>query len=80
MISAAAFRWKDDLRLISISADRLVFISYNILGVENASKHPELYRKVLPKYLRWDYRKQLLRKEIKAYGPGIMCFQANYFC
>lgn len=68
-------RWNYSTRDFSSYRDRVVIMSYNILGVENASKHPELYSNVLPKYMRWDYRKQLLRKEIKAYEPGIMCFQ-----
>uniref|UniRef100_A0A5B6YJW6 Endonuclease/exonuclease/phosphatase domain-containing protein n=1 Tax=Davidia involucrata TaxID=16924 RepID=A0A5B6YJW6_DAVIN len=55
--------------------DKVVFVSYNILGVDNVSKHPDLYFNVPPKLLDWDHRKKLLRKEINRYNPSIMCFQ-----
>ncbi|XP_051148131.1 carbon catabolite repressor protein 4 homolog 5 isoform X2 [Andrographis paniculata] len=55
--------------------DKVVIVSYNILGVENATKHPELYSGVSPKYLDWQRRKKLLCKEVKSYQPSIMCFQ-----
>ncbi|KAL9156121.1 hypothetical protein ABFS82_09G052000 [Erythranthe guttata] len=55
--------------------DRVVIVSYNILGVENSTKHPELYRDVSPKYLDWEYRKKILCKEVKGYQPSILCFQ-----
>lgn len=59
-------------------ADRVVFMSYNILGVKNAAAHEDLYRNVSPKYLDWDYRKKLICKEIRKYNPGIMCFQVSF--
>ncbi|KAI5660187.1 hypothetical protein M9H77_28980 [Catharanthus roseus] len=68
-------QWNNSTLDLSSYKDRVIFVSYNILGVENASKHPDLYRKVSPKYMDWDYRKQLLRKEIKDYKAGIMCLQ-----
>lgn len=57
--------------------DRVVIVSYNILGTENAAKHPELYRGVLPKHLDWEYRKKVLYKEVKSYQASILCFQAS---
>ncbi|KAL3512255.1 hypothetical protein ACH5RR_024972 [Cinchona calisaya] len=68
-------RWNYSTRDFSNCKVRVVFMSYNILGVGNAEKHPDLYHNISPKYLDWDYRKQLLHKEIKNYKPGVLCFQ-----
>ncbi|KAM3751046.1 hypothetical protein ACB098_04G079300 [Castanea mollissima] len=57
--------------------DTVVVVSYNILGVENASNHPYLYYKVPPKFLDWDRRKILIREEINRYNASILCFQAR---
>ncbi|KAG5536206.1 hypothetical protein RHGRI_023857 [Rhododendron griersonianum] len=57
--------------------DKVVLVSYNILAVENASKHQDLYSKVPPKYLDWDRRKKLLCEEISRYSASILCFQAS---
>ncbi|XP_012093001.1 carbon catabolite repressor protein 4 homolog 5 isoform X2 [Jatropha curcas] len=59
----------------SAYSDRIVFVSYNILGVENASKHPDLYFKIPPECLEWDRRKELICKEINRYNADILCFQ-----
>lgn len=56
-------------------ADKVVFVSYNILGVENASKHPDLYFKVPRRFLEWDRRKTLIHEEIHHYDASILCFQ-----
>lgn len=58
-------------------ADRVVFVSYNILGVENATNHPDLYYKVPQEFLDWDCRKEQIRLEIAKYNPSILCFQAS---
>lgn len=55
--------------------DKIVLVSYNILGVENASKHPDLYFKVPFKYMKWDHRRAAIRKELSQYDPSILCFQ-----
>ncbi|XP_042520019.1 carbon catabolite repressor protein 4 homolog 5 isoform X2 [Macadamia integrifolia] len=55
--------------------DRVCIVSYNILGVENALKHPYLYPQVRPQFLNWDWRKKLILKELNHYEPGILCFQ-----
>ncbi|KAK1407962.1 hypothetical protein QVD17_39590 [Tagetes erecta] len=55
--------------------DKFVFVSYNILGVENASNHKDLYYNVVPKFLNWEYRRRILCQEIARYSPGILCFQ-----
>ncbi|KAK9105705.1 hypothetical protein Scep_022549 [Stephania cephalantha] len=55
--------------------DKFVVVSYNILGVENALKHPDLYDGVPPRFLEWERRRRLIRKEIKRYSPSILCFQ-----
>ncbi|KAK4361983.1 hypothetical protein RND71_017224 [Anisodus tanguticus] len=68
-------KWIYSTHIVSPHQDRVVFMSYNVLGVENAAHHEDLYRNVSPKYLDWDYRKRLICKEIRDYNPGIMCFQ-----
>ncbi|XP_075107494.1 carbon catabolite repressor protein 4 homolog 5-like isoform X2 [Nicotiana tabacum] len=68
-------KWVYSTHNVSPYQDRVVFMSYNILGVKNAADHEDLYHNVAPKYLDWDYRKRLIRKEIREYNPGIMCFQ-----
>ncbi|KAG5618978.1 hypothetical protein H5410_018802 [Solanum commersonii] len=68
-------KWVYSTHVVSPNQDRVVFMSYNILGVKNAAAHEDLYRNVSPKYLDWDYRKKLICKEIRDYNPGIMCFQ-----
>lgn len=55
--------------------DRFVFVSYNILGVENASNHKDLYVNVLPKFMKWEHRRKVIRNEIARYTPSILCFQ-----
>ncbi|XP_065860714.1 carbon catabolite repressor protein 4 homolog 5 [Euphorbia lathyris] len=55
--------------------DRVVVVSYNILGVENASNHPDLYYKIPPQFLEWNRRKELIGHEINRYNAGIICFQ-----
>ncbi|XP_077253757.1 carbon catabolite repressor protein 4 homolog 5-like isoform X2 [Tasmannia lanceolata] len=55
--------------------DRFVIVSYNILGVGNASNHLDLYDQVLPQNLNWDRRKKLIQKELNLYMPSILCFQ-----
>ncbi|XP_057251107.1 carbon catabolite repressor protein 4 homolog 5 isoform X2 [Beta vulgaris subsp. vulgaris] len=56
--------------------DKLVLVSYNILAVENASKHPHLYLEVPFKYMEWDHRRAAICKELTQYDPSILCFQA----
>ncbi|KAK6148660.1 hypothetical protein DH2020_019572 [Rehmannia glutinosa] len=68
-------KWTYSARDVSNYNDRVVIVSYNILGDENATKHPELYRGVSPKYLDWEYRKKLLCEEVKGYQASILCFQ-----
>lgn len=68
-------RWVLSSRDSSNYRDKVVIVSYNILAVENASKHPDLYFKIPPKYLDWDRRKKLICSEINHYHPGILCFQ-----
>ncbi|KAH0721331.1 hypothetical protein KY290_006326 [Solanum tuberosum] len=68
-------KWVYSTHVVSPNQDRVVFMSYNILGVKNGAAHEDLYRNVSPKYLDWDYRKKLICKEIRDYNPGIMCFQ-----
>ncbi|XP_058091543.1 carbon catabolite repressor protein 4 homolog 5 isoform X2 [Magnolia sinica] len=68
-------RWVFSPRDCSGYKDRFVIVSYNILGVGNASKHVDLYNRVPPQNLNWDWRKKLICKELNLYMPGILCFQ-----
>ncbi|KZV33021.1 carbon catabolite repressor protein 45 [Dorcoceras hygrometricum] len=68
-------KWTNSNHDTSIYRDKIVLVSYNILGVDNATKHPELYRDVSPKHLDWEFRKKLLCKEVTGYQPSILCFQ-----
>ncbi|CAA6665393.1 unnamed protein product [Spirodela intermedia] len=67
--------WVFSSRDFSSCKKRFVIVSYNILGVENASRHPDLYQLVDPKNLEWDRRKRRIRKELRRYDPSILCFQ-----
>ncbi|XP_068637374.1 carbon catabolite repressor protein 4 homolog 5 [Aristolochia californica] len=55
--------------------DRFVIVSYNLLGVENASKHSDLYSEVSLQNLEWSQRKKLIRRELIIYKPSILCLQ-----
>lgn len=57
------------------SAEKFVVVSYNILGVDNASNHSDMYSNVPPKYMKWKRRRRLIRKEVNSYNAGIVCFQ-----
>ncbi|XP_024020261.1 carbon catabolite repressor protein 4 homolog 5 isoform X1 [Morus notabilis] len=68
-------RWAYSSRDSSSFKDKVVVVSYNILGVENASKHPDLYFKVPQRFMEWNRRKKLIRKEINRYNTSILCLQ-----
>ncbi|CAI9297745.1 unnamed protein product [Lactuca saligna] len=68
-------KWVYSTRDCSNHKDKFVLISYNILGVENASKHKDLYINVPPKFLKWKQRLRVIRKEIARYNPSVLCFQ-----
>ncbi|KAJ4713385.1 carbon catabolite repressor protein 4-like 5 isoform X1 [Melia azedarach] len=68
-------QWTSSSRDFSSFKDKFVVVSYNILGVENALKHPDLYEKVPPEFLKWERRKKLIREEINSYNASILCFQ-----
>ncbi|KAJ8434768.1 hypothetical protein Cgig2_008621 [Carnegiea gigantea] len=55
--------------------DKFVLVSYNILGVENASRHPDLYCNIPWTYMDWDHRKACIHRELTKYDPSILCFQ-----
>jgi mRNA deadenylase 3'-5' endonuclease subunit Ccr4 len=56
-------------------ADTIVVVSYNILGVENASNHLDLYSNIPRRFLDWGRRKRLILEEIDSYNASILCFQ-----
>uniref|UniRef100_A0A1J3I9F8 Carbon catabolite repressor protein 4-like protein 5 n=1 Tax=Noccaea caerulescens TaxID=107243 RepID=A0A1J3I9F8_NOCCA len=55
--------------------DKLVLVSYNLLGVDNASNHMDLYYNIPPQHLEWSRRKHLICKEIGRYNASILCLQ-----
>ncbi|KFK41825.1 hypothetical protein AALP_AA2G176400 [Arabis alpina] len=55
--------------------EKVVIVSYNLLGVDNALNHMDLYFNVSPKYLEWNRRKHLICKEISRYNASILCLQ-----
>lgn len=68
-------QWVWCSRDFSSYKDKVIVLSYNILGVENASNHQDLYFNVSPKLLKWKWRKKLITEEISHYNPEILCFQ-----
>ncbi|GAY53427.1 hypothetical protein CUMW_149170 [Citrus unshiu] len=70
-------QWTFSSRDLSKFKGKFVVVSYNILGVENALKHPDLYDKVPPKFLKWERRKKLIREEMSSYNASILCLQAS---
>jgi hypothetical protein len=68
--------WKTWYLLFN-SSDKLVLVSYNLLGVDNASNHMDLYYNVPRKHLEWSRRKHLICKEISRYNASILCLQAS---
>lgn len=81
IIASVGLQLSDDhllnvhLCVFVFSAEKFVVVSYNILGVENASKHSDMYDNIPPKYMKWKRRKRLIRKEINRYNASIVCFQ-----
>lgn len=55
--------------------DKLVLVSYNLLGVDNASNHMDLYYNIAPQHLDWSRRKHLICKEISRYNATVLCLQ-----
>ncbi|XP_021292160.1 carbon catabolite repressor protein 4 homolog 5 isoform X3 [Herrania umbratica] len=73
--SEGSRKWVFSSRDCSNYKDKLVIVSYNILGVENVAKHPDLYLDVPSKYLEWNRRKDLISEEVNRYNASILCFQ-----
>ncbi|XP_023516129.1 carbon catabolite repressor protein 4 homolog 5 [Cucurbita pepo subsp. pepo] len=67
--------WVYSTRDCSRFIDKIMVASYNILGVENALKHPDLYHRVPSKFMDWSFRKELICNAIKFYNAGILCLQ-----
>lgn len=58
------------------SGDRFVVVSYNILGVDNATQHwRELYAHIPAFIMDWDRRKRNILLEIGLWSPDILCLQ-----
>nr|KYP69690.1 Carbon catabolite repressor protein 4 isogeny 5 [Cajanus cajan] len=68
-------RWVLSSQDSSNCTDKVVVVSYNILGVENASKHLDLYSNIPHSFLEWNRRKRLILEEINNYNASILCFQ-----
>ncbi|KAF9592025.1 hypothetical protein IFM89_011608 [Coptis chinensis] len=68
--------WVDSKSSLSFnSEERFKVVSYNILGVRNASKHSDLYLQVRPDYLKWEHRKRLICEELIGLDSDIICLQ-----
>ncbi|RZB92667.1 Carbon catabolite repressor protein 4-like 5 isoform C [Glycine soja] len=72
-------RWVVSSKDSSNCTDKVLVVSYNILGVENASNHPDLYSNIPHSFLEWDRRKRLILEEINNYNASILCFQNSGF-
>lgn len=66
------------LFFLFIVSDKFVLVSYNLLGVDNASNHMDLYYNIPPQHLEWSRRKHLICKEISRYNATILCLQASF--
>ncbi|XWS48304.1 hypothetical protein CRYUN_Cryun13aG0063700 [Craigia yunnanensis] len=73
--SGASRKWVFSSYDCSNYNDKVVIVSYNILGVDNVAKHPDLYLNVPKQFLEWDKRKDLICEEVNHYNANILCFQ-----
>ncbi|CAK9186621.1 unnamed protein product [Ilex paraguariensis] len=55
--------------------ERVMVVSYNILGDRNAFKHRDLYQNVPSIYMTWGYRKRIICKELIGWNADIICLQ-----
>ncbi|KAL1318567.1 hypothetical protein HN51_070880 [Arachis hypogaea] len=72
---ACSRRWIFSSADCSNFNDKVTIVSYNILGVENASKHLDLYANTPRSFLEWERRKRLIFEEINTYNASVLCFQ-----
>lgn len=73
--SSSSRKWVFSSEDYSDCTDTIVVVSYNILGVENASNHLDLYSNIPRRFLDWGRRKRLILEEIDSYNASILCFQ-----
>lgn len=62
---------------LSDVSERFTVASYNILADRNASKHADMYLNVPSSYVKWDYRKRVICKELFEWDPDIICLQVR---
>ncbi|CAI8594860.1 unnamed protein product [Vicia faba] len=74
-VSSSSRKWVFSSENCSDCTDTVVVVSYNILGVENASNHMDLYSNIPRRFLEWGRRKRLILDEINSYNASILCFQ-----
>ncbi|MED6134877.1 Carbon catabolite repressor protein 4 5, variant 3 [Stylosanthes scabra] len=72
---ACSRRWAFSSADCSNCNDKITIVSYNILGVENASNHLDLYANTRRSFLEWERRKRLIFEEINTYNASVLCFQ-----
>ncbi|MED6204682.1 Carbon catabolite repressor protein 4 5 [Stylosanthes scabra] len=72
---ACSRRWTFSSADCSNCDDKVTIVSYNILGVDNASKHLDLYANTPRSFLEWERRKRLIFEEINTYNASVLCFQ-----
>ncbi|KAI8542959.1 hypothetical protein RHMOL_Rhmol08G0181000 [Rhododendron molle] len=64
-----------DSPIPSDDKERVMVVSYNILGDRNASKHKDFYRNVPSLYMNWDRRKRIICEELIGWNPDVICLQ-----
>ncbi|CAJ2636965.1 unnamed protein product [Trifolium pratense] len=74
-LSSSSRKWVFSSEDCSDCKDTIVVVSYNILGVENASNHLDLYSNIPRRFLDWGRRKKLILEEVNSYSASILCFQ-----
>lgn len=56
---------------------RVLVVSYNILGDDNASNHRDLYAHIPPHFMKWERRKSLICQQLREWSADIICLQAR---
>eukprot|EP00268_Persea_americana_P049647 TRINITY_DN5336_c0_g1_i5.p1 TRINITY_DN5336_c0_g1~~TRINITY_DN5336_c0_g1_i5.p1 ORF type:complete len:174 (+),score=26.72 TRINITY_DN5336_c0_g1_i5:155-676(+) len=59
----------------SLSPSRILVVSYNILGDQNASYHRDLYAHIPSHLMKWDRRKRLICQDLRGWDADIVCLQ-----
>lgn len=63
--------------IIFSTPGRILVVSYNILGDQNASYHRDLYAHIPSHLMKWDRRKRLICQDLRGWDADIVCLQAS---